>query len=213
MSMIICKLPLLIPFRHLFLCCVTVTLLQVTAAEEGSESYTQAKEAATAAEEEAVTGLQMKNGQFSVRAVHVENHKASAATALEESLAEFKARRFQREKTAAKPRPSGFFFKVGRPASKRPVKGPQLATLIISYSIFCSIVKLTTGCKMILSHGIIERFEANEIRLPPELLNEEPMDKAADILKQRSAEAAEGWPLRSTGRGTRFVLWVYTKTS
>jgi len=37
----------------------------------------------------------------------------------------------------------------------------------------------------------MKEASANEIRLPPELLNEEPMEKAADILKQRSAEAAE----------------------
>ena len=68
--------------------------------------------------------------------------------------------------------------------------------------------------------------EANEIRLPPELLNEakypselfwasphclplsslvfpcleEPMEKAADILKQRSAEAAECPTLRDSWR-------------
>jgi len=79
----------------------------VAAAEEGSESYTQAKEAATAAEEEA----------------------AAAAKALEESLAEFKAS--------------------------------------------------------------IKEASATEIKLPPELLNEEPMEKAAEILKQRTAEVAE----------------------
>ncbi|CAK9026116.1 unnamed protein product [Durusdinium trenchii] len=38
----------------------------------------------------------------------------------------------------------------------------------------------------------IKEASASEIPLPAELLNEEPMEKAADILKQRSAEAAEG---------------------
>jgi len=37
----------------------------------------------------------------------------------------------------------------------------------------------------------LKEASANELRLPPELLNEEPMEKAAEILKQRTAEAAE----------------------
>lgn len=76
-------------------------LIQVAAAEEGSESYTQAKEAATTAEEEAATCLEsetLRRQLFRViwptlRLAECQSRRGAQATAaksLEESLAEFK---------------------------------------------------------------------------------------------------------------------------